>query len=86
MNINEYKISDEEFSNLGFKDIEVPKIQDFDIKDYYNRKELENMPELYQDLYPFFDPGYSQELMSDCFGFEDSSSYDSEDYHENILD
>jgi|TARA_Y100000356_G_scaffold127534_1_gene126524 hypothetical protein len=86
MNLNEYKISDEDFEDLGFKDIEVPKIQDFDIKDYYNRDELKDMPELYQDLYPFFDPGYSQSLQSNRYGFEDSSSYDSEDYYENILD
>ena len=43
MNLNEYKISDEDFEDLGFKDIEVPKIQDFDIKDYYNRDELKDI-------------------------------------------
>ena len=85
MKFKEYEISEEEFEDMGFKDIEVPKIKNFDINDYYNNKELEGMDELVADDYPFFTGGF-MELKSNSFGFEDSSSFDSEDYSSDILD
>ena len=85
MKFKEYEISDEEFEDMGFKDIEVPKIKNFDINDYYNNKELEGMDELVGDDYPFFTGGF-MELKSNSFGVEDSSSFDSEDYSSDILD
>ena len=85
INLKEYEISNEEFEDLGFKDIVVPKIKNFDINDYYNNKELEGMDELVADDYPFFISGF-MELKSNSFGFEDSSSFDPEDYGSDILD
>ena len=50
MNIDEYKISNEEFEDMGFKDIKVPDPKDFGLKE--DLKELEGVSNF--EGYPFF--------------------------------
>tara|TARA_B100001063_G_C16439906_1_gene393072 strand:+ start:355 stop:594 length:240 start_codon:yes stop_codon:yes gene_type:complete len=79
MNIDEYKISNEEFEDMGFKDIKVPDPKDFGLKE--DLKELEGVSNF--EGYPFF----AMDIESDGTpGFFDSSSYDVEDYGDDILD
>lgn len=79
MNLNEYKISDEDFEDLGFKDIKIPNPKDFGLEE--DLKELEGVSNF--EGYPFF----AMDIESDGTpGFFDSSSYDSEDYDVDILD
>ena len=50
MNLNEYKISDEDFEDLGFKDIKIPNPKDFGLEE--DLKELEGVSNF--EGYPFF--------------------------------
>ena len=77
INLKKYEISDEEFEDMGFKDIVVPNPINFGLEEDID--ELEGA----SSMYPFF----AMDIESDGdSGFFDSSSFDSEDYGSDILD
>ena len=77
INLKKYEISEEEFEDMGFKDIVVPNPIDFGLEE--DIEELDGAG----TMYPFF--AMDVESEGDP-GFFDSSSFDSEDYGSDILD
>ena len=75
--LKEYEISDEEFEDMGFKDIVVPNPINFGLEE--DIEELNGAG----TMYPFF--AMDVESVGDS-GFFDNSSFDSEDFGNDILD
>ena len=71
IDLKEYEISNEEFEDMGFKDIVVPNTINFGLKE--DTKELDRI----SPMYPFFAIDVESEGDS---GFYESSSFDPEDY------